>query len=486
MTAELNHRAEADNLITGRPTGLWSLSLTEVWERFSFYGLQSILTFYLLYSVADGGLALEPATAVGIVGAYGGCVYLAQLPGAWLADRVFSPRTMVVIGGTVIMLGHIALAFVPGIAGLIAGLTMVSLGTGGLKTSITATVGILYNNRTQEDRDAGFSYFYMALAIGSVAGMVCVGFTQSRWGFHVAFGLAILGMAAALAQYVTTMRSLPAESGIVKNPIGRAHLGYLIVGVALTCVIVVIAAVSGLVRGSNINFVIGAVIVVVFIASITRILRSADATPAEKRRVRGYVPMWIAASVFFGLSGQIFTTVPLLITERVNLDVGGWHVPEAWLSVVGAVALIVAAPLMASVFKSSRLGLARTTTKYVIGISVTSIAFFMLILTELWPGRTVSPFFVAACLIVAGVSEVLVGPIGLSLATRIAPQRFASQMVALQILTLGAGATIYGALGELFTKIPTGYFFCLVGVLGVVAAAVLAGFSRRIERLIEI
>ncbi|MGV9612214.1 peptide MFS transporter [Nocardia xishanensis] len=484
MTAELGQR-NADNVGRGHPKGLWNLSLTELWERFSYYGLQSTLTYYLLFSIADGGLGLAPATAVGIVGAYGACVYLAQIPGAWLADRVLSPRNMILVGGTIIMLGHIALALIPSVAGLVAGLMMISVGTGALKTSITTTVGLLYDDRTGEDRDAGFTYFYMSISLGAVAGMLCVGFTQSRWGFHVAFGLAAFGMALALVQYLATMRSLPAAAGIVKNPIGRAQLGYLAIGVGLAGAVLAGGLVSGVIRGSNINLVAGFVIVVVFIGCVSRILSSDLVTPEEKRRTRGFVPMWIAGSVFVGLSGQVFTTVPLLVTERVDLNIGGWQIPESWLAVIGSVALIVISPLTATALRTSRLGRTNTATKYALGIGITAMAYFMLMLTDAWPGRTVPVWFVAACLIITGFAEVLVGPIGLALATRVAPRRFQSQLVALQILTLGAGATIYGALGALYTAMSTGYFFFLTGVLGMTSAAVLAAFSKPIEALLK-
>ncbi|MEV0079966.1 oligopeptide:H+ symporter [Nocardia neocaledoniensis] len=484
MTTELNQR-NADNVGKGHPKGLWNLSLTELWERFSYYGLQGTLTYYLLFSIADGGLGLVPATAVGIVGAYGACVYLAQIPGAWLADRVLSPRSMILAGGTIIMLGHITLALIPSITGLVAGLALISAGTGALKTSITTVVGLLYDDRPVEDRDAGFTYFYMSISLGAVTGMLCVGFTQSRLGFHVAFGLAAIGMAVALIQYRVAMRTLPPAAGIVKNPVGRKQFGYLAICIALVCAILAGGVASGIIRGSNVNLLAGFVIVIVFVGCIVRILSSGHVTPAEKRRTRGFVPMWIAGSVFVGLSGQVFTTVPLLVTERIDMNVGGWEMPGSWLAVIGSIALIVISPLSATALQTSWLGRTNTATKYSLGIGVTALAYFMLTATELWPGRTVPAWFVAACLVIAGLAEVLVGPIGLALATRVAPRRFQSQLVALQILTLGAGATIYGALGVLYTAMSTGQFFFLTGVLGVIVAVVLATFSKPIEDLLQ-
>ena len=125
---------------SARVHSIGGMALTELWERFSFYGLQSILSFYLLYELDQGGLALSPAASAGIVGAYGGAVYIAQLIGAWLGERVLSPKRLVLIGGIVIAFGHIGLAVVAGLPGLAVGLVLIILGTGALKTNITSIV----------------------------------------------------------------------------------------------------------------------------------------------------------------------------------------------------------------------------------------------------------------------------------------------------------------------------------------------------------
>jgi len=485
MTTELDGRSTVDRPLPTRvPAGLWNLSLTELWERFSFYGLQAILTFYLLFSISDGGLAFDPVVAVGVVGAYGGGVYLAQLPGAWLADRVVAPRYLVLVGGIVITFGHIALAVVPGVPGLVLGLTTVALGTGGLKTSITSIVGLLYDGRPRSDRDAGFSYFYMAISIGSLAGPLLVGFTQSRWGFHVGFGLAAVGMIAALTQYAMTMRSLPPVTATIKNPISRTHAAQAILGIVAAVAAIAGGFASGVVTGTNVNYAVGLVIVVVFVAYIAMMLRSDAATPNEKRRIRGFVPMWCASALYFGYAGQVFTTIPLIVTERVDLDVHGWRIPDAWLGLIGSVVVVICLPIMASVLKTSAVGRASSTTKYIIGFAIMGFAWLLMLLTELFPGRSVPPALIGLCLAVAGFSEIFVGPICLSLASRIAPRRFTAQVVALQILAIGAGATIYGTLGVLFTAISPAAFFVSVSALALGTAVALKLFSRRIETLL--
>src|SRR3954471_4376394 len=184
----------------GQPRALANLFGVEMWERFSFYGMQGILLIYLYYSAADGGLGIDQGTANGIVGAYGGGVYLATILGAWLADRAIGPERTLFYAAVVVMLGHVALALVPGVAGVGAGLILVALGSGGVKANATSLVGSLYAEG-DERRDGGFSLFYMGINLGAFAGPLLTGWLQENQGFHWGFGLAAVGMFLGLVQY---------------------------------------------------------------------------------------------------------------------------------------------------------------------------------------------------------------------------------------------------------------------------------------------
>ncbi len=469
---------------TAQPGNFWPLAFTEVWERFSYYGLSGVLTFYLLYSLADGGLELSPVEAVSIVGAYGGAIYLSSVLGAWVADRVISPRNAILVGGIVIMSGHVSLALVPGMSGLGLGLGLIAIGTGLLKTSISAIVGILYDGRPREHRDAGFSYFYMAINIGAIFGPLLTGLTQSIWGFHVAFGLAAVGMLFSILQYVSRIRSLPSESKVVKNPISRTGIGRAAAVLVTALFLVFLLFNGGIINNDNLNYVVGLMILGVVISYFWIMLRTDKTTIQDKRRIRGYIPLWVAETIYYGLLLQIFTTIPLFVTDRVNLEVGGWKIPEAWFSFIGTVALVLAIPLVATLWKDHAIGRLRATPKFGIGLVTVGVAYLLMLFAELTPGRTVSPFLIAFCLIIAGISELFVGPIGMSLVTRMAPEPFKSQMIAVKILTLGAGSTISGLLGTLYTQIPTAPFLAIVGSIGILSAVILAASSPLIESLL--
>ncbi|MGP3987121.1 peptide MFS transporter [Streptomyces sp. 3N207] len=471
---------------SGQPfrRGLLSMAFTELWERYSFYGLQGILSFYLLYALADGGLHLDPAFASGIVGAYGGAVYLSQILGAWLGDRLVSPQKMVLYGAVVITAGHVVLAFVPGFAGLGVGLVCIVLGTGALKTNITSIVGFILD-QNERYRDAGFSYFYMAINIGAVVGPLTTGLAQNELGFHYGFGLAAIGMAAALVQYIASMKRLPERARIVNNPL-PANRRPLAVLAALVFLAAVGAAVAtGLLRAQNLSTVVTVASLVAAAAYFLTMTTSSAVGRDERRRILGYLPLFLASGVYFGFLFQKFTAISILITERIDLKIGGWTFPVAWITTVSPLAAVLITPLVARMWKTLGERQPGTVAKVAIGLTQIGCAYlFLLIISEATGDADIPLILILLFMMAAGSSEVFVGPIGLSLATKIGPEKFRSQMVGLNFLTLALGSSLAGLLGQLFAAIDNASYFTLTAVCGVAIGLVLFLVRRPVGRLL--
>ncbi|WP_327659207.1 MULTISPECIES: peptide MFS transporter [unclassified Streptomyces] len=467
--------------------GLWSMAFTELWERYSFYGLQGILSFYLLYKVADGGLALDPAVASGIVGAYGGAVYLSQILGSWLGDRLVSPRNMVLYGAVVITAGHVVLAFAPGVTGLAAGLVCIVLGTGALKTNITSIVGFVLDQHPDERyRDAGFTYFYMAINIGAVVGPLTTGLAQNELGFHYGFGLAAIGMAGALVQYLLSMKHLPARAHTVNNPLpaGRRPLAALVTVGFLAVVGGAVGA--GLLRAENLSTVVTVAALVAAAVYFLTMTTSKAVSRDERRRVLGYLPLFLASGIYFGFLFQKFTAISILITERIDLHIGGWTFPVAWITTVSPLAAVLITPLIARLW--TRLGDRQPgpVTKVAIGLTQIGCAYlFLLVLSEATGNAQIPLFLILVFMAAAGSSEVFVGPIGLSLATRIGPSTFRSQMVGLNFLTLALGSSLAGLLGQLFTAIDNASYFTITAVCGIGIGLALIAARKPLGRLLN-
>ncbi|MGH9936879.1 MAG: peptide MFS transporter, partial [Blastocatellia bacterium] len=186
--------------IGGHPRGLTTLFFTEMWERFSYYGMRALLMLYMTTAVASGGLGFDVKTAAGIYGAYTGSVYLMSIPGGWFADNVLGTRRAVFVGGVIIALGHYSMA-VPTIYTFFAGLVLIVLGTGLLKPNVSAIVGELYSPEDQR-RDAGFSLFYVGINIGAFTAPLVTSFLGEKINWHYGFGAAGVGMTFGLVQYV--------------------------------------------------------------------------------------------------------------------------------------------------------------------------------------------------------------------------------------------------------------------------------------------
>lgn len=469
----------------GHPKALANLFGTELWERFSYYGMQAILAFYLYYSVTDGGLALPKATAAGIVGAYGGLVYLASVGGAWVADRLLGAERTVFYGGVFIMLGHIALALIPGLTGVAVGLILVIIGTGGLKSNVSALVGTLYAEG-DERRDAGFSLFYMGINLGAMFGPIVTGWLQTDVGFHVGFGAAAVGMAAGLVQYVLGRRNLGPAARVVPNPLtGAARVRALAI-IAVGVVAVVLLVLAGTITPENLPTVVTWVVVAAAIAYFAVILSSRKITAVERSRVYAFIPLFIISFGFWSLFQQQFTVLPIFADTRIDLDALGFHIPPAVFNSVEPAFVIVLAPLFAYLWTKLGERQPSTTVKFSLGVIGMGIAFLLMVaVSQTGDGPAVNPLLLALILVVFAVAEMCLSPVGLSVSTKLAPKAFGAQMVALFFLSIALGSSVAGELAGYYSADNEPAYFGILGGAAIVLGLILFGLRPLLRRLMQ-
>ncbi|HEX6059671.1 MAG TPA: peptide MFS transporter, partial [Gemmatimonadaceae bacterium] len=247
------HPPGGDRGFFGHPRGLATLFATEMWERFSYYGLRPLLVLFMTAALLDGGFGFERGQASAIVGIYGACVYLASLPGGWVADRLLGLRRAILWGAVLISLGHISIglsAFAQGRLPFFMGLVLIVLGTGLLKPNISAIVGDLYPEGGAR-RDAGFSIFYMGINVGAFFGQLITGILGEQVGWHWGFGAAGVGMLLGLGVYTfyasRTLGNIGMEPTRHPDPVVQARqerrgwLG-LGIGVGLLALVIVLTA----------------------------------------------------------------------------------------------------------------------------------------------------------------------------------------------------------------------------------------------------
>jgi POT family proton-dependent oligopeptide transporter len=474
----------AERTIFGHPIGLVNLFGVEMWERFSFYGMLTILAYYLYYSVTEGGLALPQSTATGLVGAYGGLVYLSTVLGGWVADRLLGMERTVFYGGVVVMAGHIALAIVPGLAGVGVGLVLVALGSGALKANASSLLGTLYD-KGDARADGGFTLFYLGINLGAFVGPLITGLLQTHAGFHYGFGAAAVGMALGLGQYVMLRRNLGAHGRDVPNPLPRNRIAVYAGILVLAAGVIAVVLVTGLVTLANLSQVTTGVIVVASVAYFVVMLTSSKVQAVERTRVRAFIPLFIANAVFWSLFQQIFTVLAVYSDERMNWSIFGWTAPSSWIGSIEPVWIILLSPVFAVMW--TRLGNRAPTTprKFGYGVIGMGAAFLLFLPMSGTTGKAVPALLIVAIMAVFAVSELMISPIGLAVTTQLAPQAFRAQMMALYFFSVGLGTSMSGVLARYYDPAREFAYFGILGAVAILAGIVVLGLASWISRLME-
>ena len=465
-TSGAGEQGDHDTRFFGQPWALAHVFGVEMWERFSFYGMQGILLIYMYYSVAEGGLGMPEAVATGIVGAYGGSVYLSTILGAWLADRLFGSERVLFASAMVIVAGHVALALLPGFWGLGVGLVLVAVGSGGLKANATSVVGTLY---TDDDprRDAGFSLFYLGINLGAFLGPILTGLLQTTLGFHWGFGLAAVGMSLGLLQYSFGRTQLPAQARAVPNPLPRNRFG-VVIGVALAAVVVIVVLVLvGVIRADNLALIVIIATIVAAIAYFVVILASRRISSTERSRVFGFIPLFIVSVGFWSLYQQQFTVLTVYADKRLDRSIFGWEMPVAWVQSINPIFIIVLSGVFAAIW--TRMGARQPSTplKFGLGAIVMGAAFLLFLPWADGAPNSTPLLGIVGILFVFTVAELLISPVGLSVTTKLAPKVFHTQMVALFFLSVALGTAIAGFLAQFYDPENEVPYFSVLGLIAV-------------------
>ncbi|GAA2059605.1 MFS transporter [Streptomyces albiaxialis] len=473
----------------GHPRGLATLFMTEMWERFSFYGLRALLVVYLVAGGPDageggaghqgGGLAMNLATATAIYSVYNAMVYLLTMPGGWLADRVWGPRKTVTVGSVIIMVGHLTLAL-PGEPTLYVGLAFVAIGSGLLKANISKMVGDLYNGPQDPRRDGGFTIFYIGINTGSFLAPLVIGSIGQTVNWHLGFGLAAVGMALGLLQFLIGSRHLDAGSSHVPAPLSaEERASWLRKGLLWLLAAVVFYGVVVATGTFTLNWAMVPLTLlglIIPIAVLVRIKRDRELTPADQGRMTGYIWFFVAAAVFWMIYDQGASTVQAFGDAKTSTSIFGWHFPSTWFQSINPLFIILIAPVFASLWLAlnRRSKEPTTTAKFAFGLVMTGLSFFVFVIPMgmASDGTKVSPLWLVLIFLMHTIAELCISPVGLSVTTKLAPAKYASQLMGVWFLAVTAGDSVTGLLSIGGADLSTTGMVALEASL-----AVLAGFA---------
>ncbi|MGW4646784.1 peptide MFS transporter [Kitasatospora sp. NPDC004289] len=478
MTTDTERKDPAllDHSFFGHPRGLLTLSGLEVWERFSFLGMQAILVLYFADSVADGGLGMAQGTAASVVSAYGTLVYLTSVVGGWVADRMLGSYRAVLYGGVLIACGHYAMS-VPTATMTWVGLGLIVIGTGFLKPNAATLVGGLY--ATDDDRrDAGFALYYMAINIGAFAGPLVSGWLGQNVGWHWGFSAAAIGMTFGVVQYVLGRSTLRREQGPVHplTPAERVRWtrGALIGAAAVAAAGLLLWAVGWLTMDRTVDL-ITLVSVLAPIAYFAVMFRSPEVSREERGRLRPYVVLFLASVVFNLVLFSSYTTLALLAVDHVDNSIFGWHFPSSWwTSILGAIEVLLA-PVVAALWV--RMDHRQPHASRKIAYSLFAAGASFLILVPATVGKSgdyrIAGLWLLGCYLFMGVGDILLETTGMSATSKLAPRHFASQTMAVWFLSLALSQGIAAQLTKVYGEVSDAAYYGWLGALAVAAGVAL-------------
>ena len=436
----------------GHPRGLATLFMTEMWERFSYYGMRALLVLFMIAAIEDGGLALSDQNATAIYGLYTAAVFLGSLPGGWIADRLMGAQRAVWVGGIIIMAGHFILA-IPSDVIFFLGLIVIVFGTGLLKPNITAIVGDLYE---QDDprRDSGFTIFYMGINLGAALGpLVCGWLALQNW--HYGFAAAGFGMLFGLIQFHLTRHHLGSAGREPDPTVNQSDRFRRYAWTTITaCIVLVaylfIAGVMGWIRYDAILLAQGATYVIVTVAAayFLYIFAFSGLTASERRKMALIFVLISAATVFWVGSEQAGSSLNLFAERYTIREFGDFVIPASWFQSANPVFIILLGPLYSMLW----VALARrhmdpsSPLKLAIGLIILGIGFIVMIgaASLVAEGQQVLPSWLIFTYLLMTMGELALSPVGMSAITKLAPRRLVGQMMGVWFLSLSLGSILAG------------------------------------------
>ncbi|MFG2598213.1 peptide MFS transporter [Streptomyces sp. NPDC048462] len=476
-----------DHAFFGQPRGLMTLSGLEVWERFSFLGMQAILVLYFADTVANGGLGMEPGTAASVSAAYGTLVYLVSVAGGWLADRILGSYRAVLYGGILIACGHYSMA-VPTATMTWVGLGLISAGTGLLKPNVATMVGKLYRT-DDERRDAGFALYYMGINIGAFLGPLITGWLGDHASWHWGFSAAAFGMTLGLIQYVLGRRHLAGRKHSAEFPLApeakRGIVWRIVLGVVVVAAAATVLALVGWLTMDRFVDVLTVISVIAPVVYFVVMFRSPRVTPEERGRLRPYVVLFLASVVFNFILFQAYSTMMLLASTNARTEIFGFHFPASWYASALGAFEVALAPVVAAVWARMGPRQPHASNKIAMGVILGGLSFLLMVLPT--SGHADDSYKMAAWWIVGsylllGLGDILLETSGMSATTKLAPKAFASQTMALWFLSLALANGIQAQIVKLYGEVSNPAYFGVNGAIAVVAGVAVVAAAPWLKR----
>jgi POT family proton-dependent oligopeptide transporter len=482
--------AKWDRSFFGHPRGLSTLFMTEMWERFSYYGMRALLIYYLTATAVHGGLGFTDSKAGAVYGLYTAMVYLMCLGGGWIADLFIGQRRAVLYGGILISAGEFCL-MAPSTTVFYLGLVLLMAGTGFLKGNVSTIVGQLYAKKDPR-RDSGFSIFYMGINIGALLSPIFCGYIGEHFSWRLGFGLCGLGMLAGLVQYVITGHYLgeaglhPAVTGDPGTDRRRRRTAIRALGAAAAVLILVaILGTTGIVElnANVISDALGWCLLGISALVFAWLIFFGDWAAEERKRSAAILVLFIASALFWAAFEQAGSSLSLFAERNTDRQVPGFiaailrqnEFPASWYQFVQPIFVVALAPVFAWLWLRMGKREPSSPAKFSAGLFFGGAAFVVMVPAAMIAsgGRMAGPMWLTVCYLLQTLGELCLSPVGLSAMTKLAPDRAAGFMMGIWFLSISIGNWLAGEAASLYSSMPIAELFGAVAAFSILAAIVL-------------
>ncbi len=485
---------QSDTRFFGHPLGLVTLFFTEMFERFSYYGMRALLILFLTDKVVNGGLGFPDKRAGAIYGLYCSMAYLLCLGGGWVADRITGQRRAVLMGGVLIAAGEFCLV-APSEVSFYTGLVLLMSGTGMLKGNVSTIVGQLYKQGDVR-RDSGFSIFYMGINIGALISPLICGAVAAKWGWRMGFGVAGLAMLVGVVQYILSGNLLgtaglyPATTGDPEKDRRQKRSATLAVGGGLGVLALLgILAATGVIQltPDSISDGIGYALITISVVVFAWLIFGKEWSPTERKRSSAILVLFIASAVFWAAFEQAGSSLNLFGERSTIRDLFGYHYPASWFQSVQPIFVVAFAPVYAWLWLAMRKREPSSPTKFAMGLLFGGLAFAILVpaATATSHGAMVSQWWLVTTYFLQTMGELCLSPVGLSAMSKLAPERAAGFMMGMWFVSISIGNWLAGKAASLYSSMPLPTLFGSVAAFSIGAAIVLALMIKPTVRLMS-
>ncbi|MFD2630525.1 peptide MFS transporter [Oceanobacillus kapialis] len=475
----------------GQPKGLFTLFFTEFWERFSYYGMRALLLFYMYTEIADGGLGIDDGTAKSIMAIYGSLVYMSGIIGGWIADRLLGTQRTVFYGGVLIMAGHIVLALPSGTTALFVSMFLIIIGTGLLKPNVSNIVGDMYSPQDVR-RDSGFSIFYMGINMGGLLAPLIVGTVGQEYNYHLGFGIAAVGMLAGLIVYMATRKkNLGLAGTYVPNPLGvdekKKVYSRFAIGAVIIAILAFITIPTGILTINRFTYLVSILGILIPTAYFIVMYRSPKTNADEKSRILAYIPLFIAAIMFWAIQEQGSIILAEYADKRTELSLFGLELQSSWFQSLNPLFIVILAPIFANMWVKMGERQPTTTKKFSFGLVFAGLSFLIMIIPATMNGTEtlVSPIWLVLSFLLVVIGELCLSPVGLSATTKLAPQAFSAQTMSLWFLSNASAQAINAQIVKLYKPETEVVYFGVIGGIAILLGIILLSMSPMIQRFMK-